>query len=124
MKPIATFLIASFLLVACNSGSTSEDSIPGAYLREWTNEFGKVSDTLHIARHESSNYILVRSTTHFRSAAGMASDTNQERTRYSGIYHADSRTMQLDDPSKVLHFTEDGTSFTINENKDPYKKIE
>lgn len=124
MKKLCFILVFPAIWIACDSSRSSHQSVPGTYVSQWENNFGTVSDTLLVEPDASgSGYSIIRATAHFRRLQGQPADTTHKRVRFAGSFNESSKSMQLDDPSKMLTFADDGNTVKITGNENPYTRI-
>lgn len=120
---MSLILVIPLLWMACDNSQSSQQPVTGTYAGEWTNNFGKVTETFSIKQDSvSTGYLIIRETTHFRELQGKPADTTHKRVRYAGTFDATSNTMQLDDPSIVLTFTPNADTVKITGSETPYSR--
>lgn len=91
-------IFVSVLFAACNGLNKDEikEFIPGTYIRQSQNEFGKEYDTLMVSLQSKSanEYKIVRKWRYDRVLDGKPMEPEYKQTESSGIYDADKKQLQ------------------------------
>ena len=125
MKNVTGFVL--LLMAIANSCNSAKDEIagfiPGTYVREGTNEFGKEYDTLVISiqNKDAKQYKIVNKWLFARQVGGEAKEPEYKIKETSAIYNPDSKL--LEESETLDHY-----SFNVKENvlfdgTNKYKKI-
>lgn len=125
MKNVTVF--ALLLMVITSSCGTAKDDIaeyiPGTYVREGTNEFGKEYDTLVISiqNKESKQYKIVNKWLFARQVDGEAKEPEYKVKETSAIYNHDSKL--LEESETLDHYSFDVKEKVLFDGTNKYKKI-
>ena len=125
MKNVTVFVL--LLMLIANSCGTAKDEIaefiPGTYVREGTNEFGKEYDTLVISiqNKEAKQYKIVNKWFFTRQVDGEVREPEYKVKESSGIYNAYSKL--LEESETLDHYSFDVKEKVLFDGTNKYKKI-
>lgn len=125
MKTVTFFVL--LLMVIASSCNTSKDEIaefiPGTYIREGANEFGKEYDTLVISiqNKEAKQYRIVNKWLFARQVDGEVKEPEYKVKESSGIYNPENK--MLEESETLDHYTFDVKEKVLFNGTNKYKKI-
>lgn len=125
MKKVTFFVL--FLMLIAGSCSNAKDEIaefiPGTYVREGTNEFGKEYDTvvISIQNKEAKQFKIVNKWLFARQVDGEVKEPEYKVKESSGIYNADSKL--LEESETLEHYSFDIKGKVLFDGTNKYQKI-
>ena len=125
MKNVTIF--ALLLMVIASSCGTAKDDIaefiPGTYVREGKNEFGKEYDTLVISiqNKDAKQYKIVNKWLFARQVDGEVKEPEYIVKETSGLYNPDSK--MLEESETLDHYSFDVKEKVLFDGTNKYQKI-
>lgn len=125
MKNVTVFVL--LLMAIASSCNSAKDEIagfiPGTYVREGTNEFGKEYDTLVISiqNKEAKQFKIVSKWFFARQVDGEAKEPEYKVKETSAIYNTDSKL--LEESETLDHYSFDVKEKVLFDGTNKYKKI-
>jgi hypothetical protein len=125
MKTAMFILLATVIIYGCNTSSKDEiiEFIPGTYVRNGQNEFGKEFDTLVITIHNpAAKEFKIQNRWHYiRQVEGEANVPEYKVKETSGIYN--SETKLLEEAETLDHYSFDIKENALFNGTNKFKKI-
>lgn len=125
MKNVTGFVLLLVAIVSsCNSAKDEiAGFIPGIYVREGTNEFGKEYDTLVISiqNKEAKQFKIVNKWLFARQVDGETKEPEYKVKETSGIYNPDSKL--LEESETLDHYSFDVKEKVLFDGTNKYQKI-
>ncbi|MBK8088813.1 MAG: hypothetical protein IPK31_13225 [Chitinophagaceae bacterium] len=125
MKNVTVFVL--LLMAIASSCNSAKDEIagfiPGTYVREGTNEFGKEYDTLVISiqNKEARQFKIINKWLFARQVDGEAKEPEYKVKETSGIYNTDSKL--LEESETLDHYSFDVKEKVLFDGTNKYQKI-
>lgn len=125
MKKVTVFVLLLMAITSsCNSAKDEiAKFIPGTYVREGTNEFGKEYDTLVISiqNKDAKQYKIVNKWHFARQVDGKVREPEYKVKETSGLYNADSK--MLEESETLDHYSFDVKEKVLFDGTNKFKKI-
>lgn len=125
MKNVTIFVLL-LVFIASSCGTAKDDVaefIPGTYVREGTNEFGKEYDTIVISiqNKDAKQYKIVNKWLFARQVDGEANEPEYKVKETSGIYNAETKL--LEEAETLDHYSFDVKEKVLFDGTNKYQKI-